>query len=106
MQLKATFANLDDRLAPGQRVDVMLKLAEETNAISIPTQAIQTGQKGQFVWVVKPDNGVEIRPIKISNTVGTDTAIASGLEVGDKVVVDGQFALSPNAKVEIKEPQK
>ena len=106
VQLKATFANLDDRIAPGQRVDVMLKLAEETNAISIPTQAIQTGQKGQFVYVVKSDNTVEIRPIKVVNTVGNDSAIASGLEVGDKVVVDGQFALSPNAKVEIKEPQK
>jgi len=105
VQLKATFANLDDRIAPGQRVDVMLKLAEETNAISIPTQAIQTGQKGQFVWVVKSDNAVEIRPIKVVNTVGNDAAIAGGLEVGEKVVVDGQFALSPTAKVEIKEPQ-
>jgi multidrug efflux system membrane fusion protein len=105
VQLKATFGNLDDRLVPGQRVDVVLKLTEEVDALSIPTQAIQTGQKGQFVWVVKPDNGVEIRPIKISNTVGSDTAIASGLQVGEKVVVDGQFALSPTAKVEIKEPQ-
>ncbi|MFM7885525.1 MAG: efflux RND transporter periplasmic adaptor subunit [Pseudanabaena sp.] len=105
VQLKATFANLDDRISLGQRVDVVLKLTEEVDALSIPTQAVQTGQKGQFVWVVKPDNGVEIRPIKIRNTVGSDTAIASGLQAGEKVVVDGQFALSPTAKVEIKEPQ-
>ncbi|WP_271252818.1 efflux RND transporter periplasmic adaptor subunit [Pseudanabaena sp. Chao 1811] len=106
VQLKATFANLDDRIAPGQRVDVVLKLAEEPNSISVPTQAIQTGQKGQFVYVVKADSTVEIRPIKVVNTVGNDAAIASGLDVGEKVVVDGQFALSPNAKVEIKEPKK
>lgn len=106
VQLKATFANLDDRITPGQRVDVILKLAEEPNSISIPNQAIQTGQKGQFVYVVKADNTVEVRPVKVSNTVGNEAAIASGLEVGEKVVVDGQFALSPNAKVEIKEPQK
>jgi multidrug efflux system membrane fusion protein len=106
VQLKATFANLDDRIAPGQRVDVILKLTDEVNAVSIPTPAIQTGQKGQFVYVVKSDNTVEIRQIKVVNTVGNDAAIASGLEVGEKVVVDGQFALSPNAKVEVKDPQK
>lgn len=105
VQLKAIFANLDDRIAPGQRVDVILKLTEEQNALSIPTQAIQTGQKGQFVYVVKADNTVEIRQIKVANAIGNESAIASGLEVGEKVVVDGQFALSPNAKVEIKEAQ-
>lgn len=105
VQLKATFANLDDRIVPGQRVDVILKLAEEPNAIAIPSKAIQTGQKGQFVYVVKADNTVELRPVKVVNVVGEESAIASGVEVGEKVVIDGQFALAPNAKVEIKEPQ-
>jgi len=105
VQLKATFANLDDRLAPGQRVDVLLQLTEEPKAIAIPSKAIQTGQKGQFVYVVKPDYTVEIRSVKVVNSVGEESAIASGLQVGEKVVIDGQFALSPTAKVEIKEPQ-
>ncbi|NUN65455.1 efflux RND transporter periplasmic adaptor subunit [Pseudanabaena biceps] len=105
VQLKATFANLDDRIVPGQRVDVILKLAEEPNAIAVPSQALQTGQKGQFVYVVKSDNTVEIRPVKVGNNIGNEVAIAQGLEVGEKVVIDGQFALSPNAQVEIKEPQ-
>ena len=103
VQLKGTFANQDDRLTPGQRVDVVLKLTEESNAISIPSQAIQTGQKGQFVYVVKPDNTVEVRPVEVSNTVGNEVAIAKGLQAGEKVVTAGQFALAPNAKVEIKE---
>ena len=104
IQLKATLANLDDRLAPGQRVDVILKLAEEPNTIAVPSQALQTGQKGQFVYVVKSDNTVEVRPVKVGNTVGNDVAIANGLEVGEKVVIDGQFALSPNAQVEVRKP--
>ncbi len=102
VQLKATFANLDDRLAPGQRVNVILQLTEEPNAIAIPSKAIQTGQKGQFVYVVKPDKTVDLRPVKVVNTVGNESAIASGVKVGENVVIDGQFALSPNAKVEIK----
>ncbi len=106
VQLKATFSNKDDRLTPGQRVDVVMQLSEETNAIAVPSQAIQTGQKGQFVYVLKPDSTVEIRPVKVSNTVGSEVAIAEGLKVNEKVVIDGQFNLSPNAKVEVKEPQK
>jgi multidrug efflux system membrane fusion protein len=84
---------------------VLLKLTEEPNAIAIPSKAIQTGQKGQFVYVVKPDNTVDLRPVKVVNTVGDESAISSGVEAGEKVVIDGQFALSPNAKVEVKEPQ-
>jgi len=106
VQLKATFTNKDDRLTPGQRVDVVMKLTEETNAIAVPVQAVQTGQKGQFVYVLKPDSTVEMRPVKVSNTVGDQVAIAEGLQVGEKVVIDGQFNLSPNASVEVKEPQK
>ncbi len=105
VQLKATFTNKDDRLTPGQRLDVVLKLTDETNAIAIPSKAIQTGQKGQFVYVVKPDNTVELRPVKVVNVVGDESAIASGVQVGEKVVIDGQFALAPSAKVEVKEAQ-
>ena len=105
VQLKATFTNKDDRLAPGQRVDVVMKLSEEINAIAVPASALQTGQTGQFVYVLKSDSTVEIRAVKVSNTVGNDVAIAEGLKVGEKVVIDGQFNLSPNAKVEVKEPK-
>ncbi|ELS33177.1 MULTISPECIES: efflux RND transporter periplasmic adaptor subunit [Pseudanabaena] len=103
--LKATFNNKDDRLTPGQRVDVVLNLTEQVNALSVPTQAVQTGQKGQFVYVLKSDSTVEIRPVKVSNTVGSEVSISEGLQAGEKVVTDGQFALSPNAKVEVKEAQ-
>ncbi len=104
VQLKASFANGDDRLAPGQRVDVVLQLTEETNAITLPVAALQTGQKGQFVYVLKPDNTVELRPVQVSNTVGNEASIKQGLAVGDQVVVDGQFNLAPNTKVEVKPP--
>ncbi|MEY3870917.1 MAG: hypothetical protein RLZZ338_4811 [Cyanobacteriota bacterium] len=102
IQLKGTFTNTRDRLSPGQFVNVVLKLAQEDNAIVVPTVAVQTGQKGQFIFVVKSDNTVELRPIKVGNTVGNETAIKEGLQGGEKVVIDGQFNLIPGAKIEEK----
>jgi membrane fusion protein, multidrug efflux system len=102
IQLKGTFTNTRDRLSPGQFVNVVLKLAQEDNAIVVPTVAVQTGQKGQFLFVVKSDNTVELRPIKVGNTVGNETAIKEGLQPGEKVVIDGQFNLIPGAKIEEK----
>ena len=102
IQLKGTFTNTRDRLSPGQFVNVVLKLAQEDNAIVVPTVAVQTGQKGQFIFVVKSDNTVELRPIQVGNTVGNETAIKEGLKPGEKVVIDGQFNLIPGAKIEEK----
>ncbi|HEY9634755.1 MAG TPA: efflux RND transporter periplasmic adaptor subunit [Coleofasciculaceae cyanobacterium] len=102
-QLKATFANPQERLTPGQILNVVLKLAEEPNAITVPKQALQTGQKGQHVFVVKPDKTVEVRPVTVGNTVGSETVIKQGLKPGEQVVTDGQFNLVPGARVEVKQ---
>jgi multidrug efflux system membrane fusion protein len=103
IQLKATFANTQERLTPRQFVTVVLKLAEEPNAIAVPTVAVQTGQKGQYVFVVKPDKTVEVRSVTVGNTVGRETVIKQGLKPGEQVVTDGQFNLVPNAQVDVKQ---
>ncbi|MFN6536068.1 MAG: efflux RND transporter periplasmic adaptor subunit [Nostoc sp. EkiNYC01] len=102
IQLKATFANTDDRLVPGQFVNVVLKLSEQPNMITVPSQAIQTGQQGQFVFLVKPDKTVEMRPVTVGDTIGNETAIKQGLQPGEQIVTDGQFNLVPGATVQVK----
>ncbi|PHJ62144.1 RND transporter [Nostoc linckia z18] len=102
IQLKATFTNTDERLVPGQFVNVVLKLTEERNVITVPSQAVQTGQQGQFVFVVKPDKTVEMRPITVGDTIGNQTAIKQGLQPGEQIVTDGQFNLVPGATVQVK----
>jgi len=102
IQLKGSFANTQEQLSLGQFVNVVLKLAEEPNAIAVPTQAVQAGQQGQFVYVVKPDRTVEFRPVVTGSAVGNETAIKRGLQPGEQVVTDGQFNLVPGAKVEVK----
>ncbi|WP_179047037.1 efflux RND transporter periplasmic adaptor subunit [Nostoc sp. TCL26-01] len=102
IQLKATFTNADERLVPGQFVNVVLKFTEEPNAITVPAPAVQTGQKGQFVYVVKSDKKVEVRPVIVGDTVESATVIKQGLQPGEQVVVDGQFNLVPGARVQVK----
>lgn len=100
--LKGTFANQDEALWPGEYVDVVLTLAHEPGSIVVPTQAVQTGQSGQFVWVVKNDLTVESRPVTVRRTHGSLAIVASGVRPGEKVVTDGQLRLAPGARVEIK----
>ncbi|MEH2463007.1 efflux RND transporter periplasmic adaptor subunit [Nostoc sp.] len=102
IQLKGTFANADERLFPGQFVNVVLKLSEEPNAITVPSQAVQSGQQGQFVCVVKPDKTAEMRPITVGDTVKNETVIKQGLKSGEQVVTDGQFNLVAGAIVQVK----
>lgn len=102
IQLKGNFANADERLFPGQFVNVVLKLSEEPNAITIPSQAVQSGQQGQFVYVVKPDKTAEMRPITVGDTVKNETVIKQGLKSGEQVVTDGQFNLVAGAIVQVK----
>lgn len=102
IQLKGTFANADERLFPGQFVNVVLKLSEEPNAITVPSQAVQSGQQGQFVYVVKPDKTAEMRPITVGDTVKNETVIKQGLKSGEQVVTDGQFNLVAGAIVQVK----
>jgi multidrug efflux system membrane fusion protein len=104
IQLKATFQNADSALWPGQFVDVSLTLTTE-NAIVVPTQAVQPGQQGPFVFVVKPDATVESRPVKPGRRLAREIVVEQGLKPGERVVTDGQLRLVPGARVEIK-PQR
>jgi multidrug efflux system membrane fusion protein len=104
IQLKGTFPNQDAALWPGQFVDVAVRLTEQTDAVVVPAAAVQTGQQGTYVFVVKPDLTVEARPVRVARTVGLESVIASGVTSGERVVTDGQLRLAPGAKVEIKEP--
>jgi len=100
--LKATFANQGERLWPGQFVDVVVTLGEEPGRIVAPASAVQTGQQGQYVFVVKEDHTVELRPVEVERMNEVEAVIEKGLTAGETVVTDGQLRLVPGAKVEIK----
>lgn len=102
LQCKATYENANKRLWPGLFVNVVVKLAEEPHAILVPSQAIQSGQEGQFVWVVKPDLTVETRAVKVDRSANGEVIVKQGLQAGERVVTDGQIRLRKGAKVEIK----
>lgn len=105
IKLKGTFENKDRRLWPGQFVDVVLQLTSEPNSIVVPSQAIQTGQQGQFVFVVKPDMTADLRPVTVLRTNGNDAVIASGLRPGEQVITDGQLRVTNGVKLERKNAQ-
>lgn len=100
--LRGIFANEDEHLWPGEFVNVSLTLSVEPNALVVPQAAVQIGQNDRFVFVVKPDNTAEARKVTVSRTVDGKTVIASGLEPGERVVVDGQLRLSNGSRVEIR----
>jgi membrane fusion protein, multidrug efflux system len=102
IQLKAEFANRNKILWPGQFVSVVLTLSRQPDAIVVPTQAVQTGQDGSYVFAVKPDRTVESRPVVVDRSVGAETVIEKGLGAGEQVVTDGQLRLAPGASVEVK----
>jgi multidrug efflux system membrane fusion protein len=108
IDLKATFPNEDNALWPGQFVQVVLTLSELTNAVVVPSQAAQTGQDGQFIYVVKTDptnaasRFVEERPVKTGITHDSITVVENGLQAGETVVIDGQLRLAPGVKVSVK----
>jgi multidrug efflux system membrane fusion protein len=102
IQLKATFPNSDNRLWPGQFLNVLLTLTTEPNAVVVPSQAIQTGQQGSYVFVVNPDLTVETRPITPGLALDGETVVQKGLTPGERVVTEGQIRLVPGAKVQIK----
>lgn len=103
IKLKGLFANQSRKLWPGQFTDVVITLASRQNAVVVPIAAVQTSQQGEFVYLVKPDNKVEMRPI-VSETVGDEAVIEKGVAAGETVVVDGQLRLTPGATVETKPP--
>jgi multidrug efflux system membrane fusion protein len=100
--LKATFANRDERLWPGQFVDIVVTLGEEPDRIVAPAPAVQTSQQGQYVFVVKDDQTVELRPVKVDRMDEAEAVIDKGVSAGETVVTDGQIRLVPGARVEIK----
>jgi len=102
IRLKASFVNKEKRLWPGQFVRANLTLAIQQDAILVPAQAVQAGQNGQFVFVVKPDLSAEVRPVTVGATLNGETVIEKGVQPGEKVVTDGQLRLVPGAKVEVK----
>ncbi len=104
--LKGEFPNADTRLWPGQFVDTVLTLRIDPQAITVPDEAVQTGQQGRFVYVVKPDETVEVRPVAVARSQDGVTVIGSGIAAGDRVVVDGQSRLYPGAKVAERGPDK
>jgi membrane fusion protein, multidrug efflux system len=106
IRLKATFENNDNRLWPGQFANVTLLVTTQPNAILVPSEAVQTGQNGQYVFVVKPDLKVEMRPVVLGRLVGNQQALASGVKPGETVITDGQSRLVPGATVQVvKTPQ-
>jgi multidrug efflux system membrane fusion protein len=102
IQLKALFPNAEKSLWPGQFINVVLTLTTQPDAIVVPSQAVQTGQQGSYLFVVKPDQTVESRPIVIGRQVNGETVIDQGLAPGERVVTDGQLRLAPGATVEVK----
>jgi multidrug efflux system membrane fusion protein len=102
VRIKATFNNRDHRLWPGAFADVVLQLSVDQHAIVVPEAAPQTGQQGDYVFVVKPDQTVESRPIAIGWTEAGETVVASGLRPGETVVTDGQLRLTPGARITVK----
>ena len=103
--LKATFANDDIRLWPGQFVNVNLTLGIQAHAVVVPSPTIQIGQNGPYVFVIKEDSTVELRLVRIDRTVGNRTVVASGLNAGERVVVDGQLRLNNGTRLTMARPE-
>jgi membrane fusion protein, multidrug efflux system len=102
IHLRATLANKDQRLWPGQFVETILTIAQEPNSLVVPSVAVQTGQTGQFVYVVKADQTVEARPVTVRRALDKETVV-EGVKVGEVVVTDGHLRLVPGSRVQAKE---
>jgi multidrug efflux system membrane fusion protein len=97
--VRASVPNPDLKLWPGQYVGATLEAGMMPDMVSVPTVAVQPSQKGPFVYVVKPDDTVEMRPVTVALAVGADSGLSSGLKSGEKVVVEGQTRLKNGAAV-------
>ena len=103
VRLKAEFPNQDDALFPNQFVNARLELEVRRGVTIVPDASVQRGTQGTFVWVVKDDQTVEMRPVKLGVTEGPDASVEGGIAAGEKVVVEGAEQLRPGAKVAIQE---
>jgi membrane fusion protein, multidrug efflux system len=101
IQLKANFSNKGNRLWPGELVNARLLLDTRHNGLTIPAAVVQQGPKGSYAWVIKPDNTVAIRQVKVAQITDGQALIDSGLDANEQVVVDGQYKLKPGAQVQL-----
>jgi len=104
IKLRGVFPNKDNALWPGQYVSASLKLYEQKDALVVPSQSVQNGPAGQYVYVVKSDMTTEVRKIEVGRSDSTDAIITKGLQKGEQVVVKGQLRLTPGARVTIARP--
>ncbi len=102
IQIKARFPNENNILWPQEFVNILLTLTVEPHRTIVPNSAVQNGQQGDFVWIVRPDNTAEMRAVQTAQSVKGWTVITSGVRPGERVVTDGQLQLSPGSKVSIK----
>ena len=104
IKLKAVFPNKDNALWPGQFVGASLKLYDQKDALTVPSQSVQTGPGGQYVYVVKQDMTTEVRKVEVDRVDGDNAIVAKGLQKGETVVVKGQLRLAPGTRVIIAKP--
>jgi multidrug efflux system membrane fusion protein len=106
IRMRGTFTNPDNRLWPGQFANVVMRLTVQPSATVVPTQSVQTGPVGKYLFVVEPDAKGDLkgnlRPVVVGATVGGETVIEKGVAPGETVVTDGQLLLAPGSKVEVK----
>ena len=105
IRLKAMFPNEDDKLWPGEFVNARVLLETRSNAVVVPSAAVQRGPNGLFVWAVSGKDIAEPRPIETAQTYDNLTIVTSGLSGGERVVTDGQYRLQRNAPVTYTSPQ-
>jgi multidrug efflux system membrane fusion protein len=101
IKVKGTFANKGRQLWPGEFVRVTIRLSTQADALVVPNQSVQTGQEGSYVFVIKEDRTVEMRPVTTGTRVDQDLVIEKGLAAGEKVVMEGQLRLAPGMRVQV-----
>lgn len=102
--VRAKFANDDQRLWPGQFVNVSVTTRVDPKAVVVPPAAVQVGQDGDYIYVVKPDKTAELRQVTVARTIDGNAVIAKGIAAGERVVIDGQMRLTNGARVDIRQP--
>lgn len=102
--VKAVFTNRGHALWPGEFVRVVLRLGARLGALIVPSQAVQTGQEGTFIFVIRPDQTVESRPVVPGMRVNGEIVIEKGLESGEVVVTEGQLRLTAGSRVQVRGP--
>jgi multidrug efflux system membrane fusion protein len=101
LSVKAQFPNTDEFLWPSQFVNVVMTIRVDPNAIVVPSVTVQMNQEGAYVWVVKADSTVEMRPITVTRQVGHEMVVEGDLKAGEKIVTEGQLRLESGTKVEV-----